>query len=88
MSDQFMIYGATGYTGQLIARLAVTQGLRPLLGGRSASALAALAGELGLDYRIAPLTDAAFASSPSAGPVVEMGMSAGDAGMIEVPAMR
>lgn len=59
MPELFMIYGATGYTGQLIARLAVTQGLRPLLGGRSASALAALAGELGLDYRAAPLTDAA-----------------------------
>ena len=43
MSEPFLIYGATGYTGQLIARLAVAQGLRPRLAGRSASALAALA---------------------------------------------
>ncbi len=59
MPEPFMIYGATGYTGQLIAREAVAQGLRPLLAGRSASALAALAGELGLDYQAALLTDAA-----------------------------
>ena len=59
MSKQFLIYGATGYTGQLIARLAVMQGLRPLLAGRSASTVAALAAELGLDFRVASLNDAA-----------------------------
>ena len=48
MPEPFMIYGATGYTGQLIARLAVTQGVRPLLAGRSASALAALPGNWAL----------------------------------------
>lgn len=59
MPESFLIYGATGYTGQLIARQAVAQGLRPLLAGRSAAALAALAGELGLSYRVAALDDAA-----------------------------
>lgn len=51
----FLIYGANGYTGELIARLAVEQGLRPVLSGRNREAVAALAHELGLDFRIANL---------------------------------
>src|SRR6186713_1188357 len=43
----FMIYGAYGYTGELIARQAVRRGHRPLLAGRQGSRLAALARELG-----------------------------------------
>jgi short subunit dehydrogenase-like uncharacterized protein len=50
MSD-FMIYGATGYTGSLIARTAHGQGLRPILAGRNRDALQALCAELGLDHR-------------------------------------
>ncbi|MBC8074457.1 MAG: saccharopine dehydrogenase NADP-binding domain-containing protein, partial [Chloroflexales bacterium] len=46
-----MIYGASGYTGALIARAAVRQGLRPILAGRSADKLAPLASELGLTTR-------------------------------------
>ncbi|MGY4663904.1 short subunit dehydrogenase-like uncharacterized protein [Pseudomonas chlororaphis] len=30
---KWMIYGAYGYTGELIAREAVKRGLRPVLGG-------------------------------------------------------
>ena len=37
----FLLYGATGYTGRLIAREAVARGLRPILAGRNAAALAA-----------------------------------------------
>ena len=59
MHDQFVIYGANGYTGALTARAAVTRGLRPILAGRNAAALAALAGELGLDYRVVALDDPA-----------------------------
>ena len=33
----WMIYGATGYTGQLVAQEAVKRGHKPLLAGRSAS---------------------------------------------------
>ena len=51
MSD-FLIYGANGYTGDLIAREAVARGLRPVLAGRNAEAVAALAGELGLERRV------------------------------------
>jgi len=45
----WMIYGANGYTGELIAREAVRQGLRPLLAGRSLNKVQPLATELGLD---------------------------------------
>ncbi|MEV0001528.1 saccharopine dehydrogenase NADP-binding domain-containing protein [Micromonospora sp. NPDC050980] len=37
-----VIYGATGYVGRLVARLAVERGLRPTLAGRHAGRLAAL----------------------------------------------
>ena len=46
-----LIYGATGYTGRLIAEHAVERGLRPLLAGRSADTLRPLAAHLGLPYR-------------------------------------
>ncbi|WP_031465175.1 saccharopine dehydrogenase family protein [Sciscionella sediminilitoris] len=52
-----LIYGATGHTGQLVARRAVRDGLRPILAGRSAPKVVELAGELGLDYRVADLAD-------------------------------
>jgi short subunit dehydrogenase-like uncharacterized protein len=48
----FLIYGATGYTGALIAREAVARDLRPILAGRNAAALALLAGALGLEHRV------------------------------------
>jgi hypothetical protein len=54
MSD-LLIYGATGYTVSLIAREAANRGLRPVLAGRNAEAVAGLAGALGLDYRAFPL---------------------------------
>ena len=52
-----LIYGATGYTGELIAREAVRRGLHPVLAGRNEAMVAALAQELGCDYRIASLDD-------------------------------
>ncbi|SNT36625.1 saccharopine dehydrogenase (NAD+, L-lysine forming) [Asanoa hainanensis] len=52
-----MIYGANGYTGDLTARLAVSRGARPLLAGRNAAAVRALADELGLDHVIFDLRD-------------------------------
>ncbi len=59
MADTFLLYGSTGFTGDLIARLAVERGLRPILAGRSRDKLAAQAKELGLDYRAVSLDDAA-----------------------------
>lgn len=54
---QWMIYGANGYTGRLIAREAKQRGLTPVLAGRSDS-VAALAGELGFEHRQFGLDDA------------------------------
>lgn len=53
----WMIYGANGYTGELIAREAVRRGLQPVLAGRSAEALATLAAELRLEHRAFGLDD-------------------------------
>jgi short subunit dehydrogenase-like uncharacterized protein len=55
----FVLYGATGYTGGLIARRAVEHGLRPLLAGRSAEPLGRLAAELGLAHAVAAVDDPA-----------------------------
>ncbi len=59
MSKRFLIYGANGYTGNLIARLASERGQRPVLAGRSASSVGALAAELGLESRAFALDDPA-----------------------------
>ena len=47
----WMLYGANGYTGQLIARAAVRRGLAPVLAGRDPVRVGALARELGLAHR-------------------------------------
>ncbi|MBI3800643.1 MAG: saccharopine dehydrogenase NADP-binding domain-containing protein [Deltaproteobacteria bacterium] len=57
-AERFMIYGATGYTGKLIARMAQEQGLLPVLVGRSVERLKAMAEPLGLEYRAVHLDDA------------------------------
>src|SRR5438445_13795930 len=54
---RLLIYGANGFTGALTARRAVECGMRPVLGGRDERAVGGLAAELGLECRIAPLTD-------------------------------
>jgi short subunit dehydrogenase-like uncharacterized protein len=55
----FLIYGANGYTGNLIAREAVKQGLRPILAGRDREKVERLAAELRLEHRVFSLDDAA-----------------------------
>jgi short subunit dehydrogenase-like uncharacterized protein len=47
----WMIYGASGYTGELIAREAARRGMRPLLAGRNAASIEPLARELSLEWR-------------------------------------
>ena len=53
----FLLYGANGYTGQLIARMSAEYGLKPLLAGRNEAALQQLSASLGLDYRAFSLED-------------------------------
>ncbi|WP_439887646.1 saccharopine dehydrogenase family protein [Pseudomonas sp. MBLB4123] len=48
----WMIYGANGYTGHLLAREAQRQGLKPILAGRNPAAVHALGSRLGLECRI------------------------------------
>jgi short subunit dehydrogenase-like uncharacterized protein len=55
----WMIYGANGYTGELVARLAVARGERPVLAGRNAAAIGALATALRLDAKVFDLANTA-----------------------------
>lgn len=52
-----MIYGATGYSGQLIVDQALAKGLQPLLAGRSENKVKALAESKGLPYRVFGVDD-------------------------------
>lgn len=54
----FLIYGATGYTGRLATEHAVSRGLAPVLAGRDAEKVRALAESFGLAWRAFPLDDA------------------------------
>ncbi|MGH9943515.1 MAG: saccharopine dehydrogenase family protein [Pyrinomonadaceae bacterium] len=58
MPSTFLLYGANGYTGTLIARLAVERGVRPILAGRNGDALRPLAEELKLEHRAFALDEA------------------------------
>jgi short subunit dehydrogenase-like uncharacterized protein len=53
-----MIYGANGYTGELIARHAIQRGLKPVLAGRNAEAIGRLALELGCEALVFQLRQA------------------------------
>ncbi len=58
MTDQrWMIYGANGYTGTLIAREAARRGLAPVLAGRSLDKVGAIAAETSLAKAAFSLTD-------------------------------
>lgn len=54
---KILLYGANGYTGELIARYASQYGLQPILSGRNRQAIEALAQELNLPFRIVNLDD-------------------------------
>lgn len=62
-SVPWMIYGANGYTGELITREAVRRGLKPVLAGRNPERIAPLARELDLQARCFGLDDAAQAAT-------------------------
>jgi short subunit dehydrogenase-like uncharacterized protein len=50
--ENWMIYGANGYTGRLTVKEAIQRGMKPILAGRNATALAELAAETGLETRV------------------------------------
>ena len=51
-NKNWMIYGATGYSGQLIVERAVKAGLSPVVAGRSEGKVKALAEQHGLEHRV------------------------------------
>ncbi len=59
MTNRFLIYGANGYTGELIVRYAAERGLKPILAGRNEAAVKELAETHGMEYRVFALDDTA-----------------------------
>jgi short subunit dehydrogenase-like uncharacterized protein len=57
MSDPILIYGANGYTGELITRFAVERGLKPTIAGRNENAIREIAEKHRLEYRIFSLAE-------------------------------
>ena len=55
--NNLLIYGANGYTGELITRFAVERGMTPILAGRNAIAVEELAKKHHLDYRVFSLDE-------------------------------
>ncbi|MFY3742753.1 saccharopine dehydrogenase family protein [Anaeromyxobacter sp. Red801] len=57
MAPSLVVYGAYGYTGELVAREAAARGLPVVLAGRDSERLARLGRALGRPWRAFPLTD-------------------------------
>ena len=57
MRSPWLLYGAYGYTGRLIAEEAVSRGESPILAGRREGPLRDLADRLGLRWRAFPIED-------------------------------
>ena len=52
MEKTFLLYGANGYTGELITRFAVERGLKPVLAGRNEAKIGEVAEKFGLPFRV------------------------------------
>src|SRR3954453_15465803 len=70
MAGRIVVFGATGYTGRLVSEALMRRGVRPVLAGRSADSVAALASELGGGLETAT---ADVARPPSVRALVERG---------------
>ncbi|TXT58818.1 MAG: Trans-acting enoyl reductase [Promethearchaeota archaeon] len=57
MNNNWILYGAYGYTGKLIIKEALKKNYNPILGGRDKSKLIPLAERLGLGYEVFDLKD-------------------------------
>ena len=57
MPNSFLIYGANGYTGELVTRYAVELGMKPIVAGRNAIAVESVAKKYHLDYRVFSLDE-------------------------------
>jgi short subunit dehydrogenase-like uncharacterized protein len=70
VAGRTVLFGATGYTGRLVAEAMVERGMKPVLAARSRDKLEALAGELGggLETAVADVSD-----PPTVSALVEQG---------------
>jgi short subunit dehydrogenase-like uncharacterized protein len=70
VAGRTVLFGATGYTGRLVAEAMVERGMKPVLAARSRDKLEAFAGELGggLETAVADVSD-----PPSVAALVERG---------------
>lgn len=58
MTSKIVLFGATGFTGHLVAEEMVARGLKPVLCGRNRNKLETMAGKLGgLDVTVADVSD-------------------------------
>ncbi len=57
--EDWIIYGAYGYTGKLVLEEALAKGRRPIVAGRNEAKLKPLAEQYGLAYRVFNIEDAA-----------------------------
>jgi short subunit dehydrogenase-like uncharacterized protein len=57
MQNSFLLYGANGYTGELIARYAAEYNLQPVLAGRREDVLRPLAAKLNYPYKVFDVND-------------------------------
>ncbi len=53
---KYILYGANGYTAQLMIQESIQQGLKPVLAGRTKSKIEAVAKKFGLEYLVFDLT--------------------------------
>ena len=60
MTNKFLIYGANGYTGELITRFAAERGLNPIIAGRNKTKISELATKYGFEYRVFSLDEDAM----------------------------
>jgi short subunit dehydrogenase-like uncharacterized protein len=73
VAGRIVLFGATGYTGRLVAEAMVERGLRPLLAARSRSKLEELADELGGEAGALEVAVADVSDPPSVRVLVEQG---------------
>ncbi|MGI9055052.1 MAG: saccharopine dehydrogenase family protein, partial [Pyrinomonadaceae bacterium] len=57
MEKTFLLYGANGYTGELITRFAAERNLKPILAGRNEAKIKELADKFKLDFRVFSLDE-------------------------------
>jgi short subunit dehydrogenase-like uncharacterized protein len=57
-SQNWIIYGAYGYTGELVVREAIAQQRKPVLAGRNEAKTRAVAEKYGLPYKVFNVNDA------------------------------